>query len=233
MIGSLAAGSSRGFGQFGNVDLRFIGSIAWNTAGYTTAGTPVPVQFPVGTQAGDAVIIINGYSGGISTASVTNKTGWTNTAYLNDTLLTYYGTIFTKTTILSDDLSGMTITPPAASTGSTYGTFLTITFRGKVNSFITQLNATIASGLASFSCAGITKAATSKYVLSIVHDRSPSNLTAGADWTQLAQGRDQTATIFSISGSYKTSGSYANGTTIPWTRDATTYSVGNWTIDVT
>ena len=231
LISTFAAGSSRGFGQFdatGPAGASLIASSFWSTSGYTGPGTPVPVTMPTGTQAGDTVIIINGFSGFASTASTTNKTGWTTTVYNNDTTNGYYGTILRKLSIESGDLTGMTVTP-ADTSGSAYGTFAAITFRG-MQSFNIQLNATIASGSSSFSCSGITKGAGSDFILSAVNDRSAGSLTAGAGWTQL--GSINSAGIFTLGVSYKMSSSYTNNETIPWSRSATTYQVGNWTIDV-
>ncbi len=236
LITTFAAGSTRGLGQFRVtvagapvIPASIVATSVWNTTSYTTAGTAVPVQLPAGTQAGDAVIIINGFSGFQAAGSTTNKTGWSATTYLNDTFQGYYGTIFTKTSLTSGDLTGMTITP-SDSSGSSYGTYLAVTFRG-IASFVTQLNSTIASGVASFNATGVTKATNSRFILSLVNDRSAGNFTVGSGWTQLAQGKDTTSGVFTIAGSYKEAASYTNSETIPWSRSSTAYSVGNWTID--
>lgn len=230
VIGSFAAGSARGYGQFSGVSsvaaavsASFVGSKAFNTSG--SASTTV--QYPAGTQAGDVVLIVAGFSGFVATAATTNKSGWTNTSYFNDPGLGYYATFFTKT-IVADDLTGMTISPADAS-GQAYCPFLTVVFRGPV-SFSVNMNSAIPSGSASFSQTGITKTSASQFVMAIINDRSAGTETVGSGWTQLDQ---VTNGIFNITGAYRSSSSYTNGTTIPWTRTNTAYSAGNWTIDVT
>lgn len=133
-----------------------VASSFWNTSGYNGAGNAVPVNIPSGTQAGDSVIIIQGFSGLDSTASTTNKTGWTGTVYYNDTTYGYYGMIWTKLSIESGDLTGMTITPNSASSGNQYGTFAAITFR-TLQSFNIQLNSTLAASISPVNATGITK----------------------------------------------------------------------------
>jgi hypothetical protein len=206
-----------------------IASSFWNTNGYSSAGAAVPVTIPTGTQVGDSVIIIQGYSGLDSNPSTTNKTGWTGTVYYNDTNYGYYGMIWRKLGIESGDLTGMTITPSATSTGNSFGTFAAITFRN-LQTFNIQLNATLQSGTSSFSASGITKSGGSDFILSAVNDRSGGTLTAGAGWTQLGQ-TTALSSVFSLAVSYKASASYTSLDTIPWSRDFTTYTIGNWTID--
>lgn len=206
-----------------------IASSFWNTSGYSTAGTAVPVTMPSGTQAGDSVIIIQGYSGLNNNASTTNKTGWTGTVYYNDTTYGYYGMIWTKLGVTSGDLTGMTIAPSSTSTGNDYGTFAAITFRN-LQTFNIQLNNTIPGGQNPFVTQGITKSGGSDFILSAVNDRTGSTLTAGAGWTQLGS-VFALGNIFTLAVSYKASASYTNLDTIPWSRGASTYTIGNWTID--
>lgn len=223
-----------GSGLFPKYELTFppatlIASSFWNTNGYNTAGTAVPVTMPTGTQVGDSVIIIQGYSGSNNNAATTNKTGWTGTVYYNDTTYGYYGMLWTKLGVESGDLAGMTIAPASTGGGSSYGTFAAITFRG-LQSFNIQLNATIPGGNTSFTTPGITKSGGSDFILSVVNDRTGSTLTAGAGWTQLGS-VFALGNIFTLAVSYKASASYTSLDTIPWSRGATTYTIGNWTID--
>jgi len=210
----------------------FIGSTYVNTAGYTVAGTPVPITLPTGTQAGDLVLIVNYFSGLISTASTINKTGWTSNLYLGDTVNNYYHTIFTKK-VTSDDLSGITITPSAASTGNTYGGFEAVTFRNAA-SFNVQLNATGNTTDTSISIPGITKNAISAFVLTLTSDRtgSASWTPTGANWTELTEGKDQTAGVFDNTGSYVSSANYTSGAAITWTRTASGQTYSSFTVDV-
>lgn len=211
---------------------KYIGSTYVNTAGYTVAGTPVPITLPTNTKVGDLVLIFNAFSGLTSSASTINKTGWTSNIYLGDTVNSYYHTIFTKV-VASDDLSGITITPSAASTGNTYGGFEAITFRN-CSSFNVQLNATGNTTDTSISIPGITKNDNSAFVLTLISDRtgSASWTPAGANWTELTEGKDQTGSIFDNTGSYVSSGNYTSGTAITWTRTVAQYGYSNFTVDV-
>ena len=206
-----------------------IASSFWNTSGYSAPGTAVPVTMPAGTQAGDSVIIIQAFTGLNNTAATTNKTGWTGTVYYNDTLNGYYGMIWTKLSVASGDLTGMTLTPSATSSGNDYGTFAAITFRN-LQTFNIQLNNTRPSGENPFVTQGITKTGGSDFILSVVNDRTGSTLTAGAGWTQLGS-VFALSNVFTLAVSYKASASYTSLDTIPWSRGATTYTIGNWTID--